>query len=221
MLVWAVMGVRAAAAVGVLAIVVGGMPRIVQAGLAVVFGVWVAAMLPPSPGLLALDGGQLVMAAAAELALGAALGLVAAVPLVAARMAGQLVDVAGQQKTYATLFGVLAAAVFVGIDGHVAVVSAIVESHARLPVGGGVAGLQPQVVGALAALVPAAVRLSVPWLVTVAVVQVAIGAGVRVAGRAGVHAPSAAAVPAALAMMTAACISVFAVGIAALVRGVA
>lgn len=230
MIAWAVMGLRAAAAVGVLAIVVGGMPRIVQAALAVVFGLWVAMVMGPPAGALGsgalgsggLGVGPLVAAAAAELVLGATLGLVAAVPLVAARMAGQLVDTAAQQKTYATLFGVLAAAVFVGIDGHVAVVSAIVDSHVRLPVfgGAGVAGVRASVMGALAALVPAAVRLGLPWLVTVAVVQVAIGAGVRVAGRAGVHAPTTAAVPAAVAMMTAACISVFAVGIAALVRGV-
>jgi hypothetical protein len=134
----------------------------------------------------------------------------AAVPLVAARMAGQLVDWAGQQKVYGTLFGVLAAAVFVGIDGHVAVVEAIVESH-RVAT--------PTVMAALGALVPAAVRLAVPWLVTVAVVQIAVGAGVRVAGRAGAHAPAAAAVPAALVMITASLVSVLAIAIAALIRG--
>jgi flagellar biosynthesis protein FliR len=217
MLAWAVMGLRAAAAVGVLVIVVGGIPRVVQAALAVMFGVWVALVMGPHAGASGAD--ELVALAATEVVLGAALGLVAAVPLVAARMAGQLVDVAGQQKTYATLFGVLAAAVFVGVDGHVAVVTAIVDSHHRLPVGGGgLAGVRPAVVGALAALVPAAVRLAVPWLVTVAVVQVAIGAGVRVAGRAGAHAPAAAAVPAALAMMTAALVSTFAIAVAALIR---
>ncbi|MBV8761221.1 MAG: flagellar biosynthetic protein FliR [Deltaproteobacteria bacterium] len=239
MLAWAVMGMRAAAAVGVLLIIVGGMPRVVQAGLAAVFGLWVALVMGPPAAALGIGAagagaagagaagagafapGTLLAAAGAELALGAALGLVAAVPLVAARMAGQLVDIAGQQKTYATLFGVLAAAVFVGVNGHVAVVSAIVDSHARLPVFGAAAivGVRATVVGALAALVPAAVRLSIPWLVTVAVVQVAIGAGVRVAGRAGAHTPTAAAVPAALAMMTAALISTFAIAVAALIRG--
>ena len=226
-LAWGVMGLRAAAAVGVLVIVVGGMPRVVQAGLAVVFGLWVAMVMGPPAGAAAGAGagalgmGGLLAAAAVELVRGAALGMVAAVPLVAARMAGQLVDVAGQQKTYATLFGVLAAAVFVGIDGHVAVVSAVVESHVRLPAfGAGLDGARASVLGALAALVPAAVRLALPWLVTVGVGQVAIGAGGRGAGRAGVSVPAGAAVPAALAMMTAACISVFSVGIAVLVRGV-
>jgi type III secretion protein T len=202
---WAVLGLRAAAAIAVLTTVVGGVPRIVQGGLAVVFGAWTALLLgPPAP------GADLVMLAGSELAIGAALGLMAAVPLVAARMAGQLVDWAGQQKVYGTLFGVLAAAVFVGVNGHVAVVTAIVESH-------GVTSTS--VMAALGGLVPAAVRLAVPWLVTVAVVQIAIGAGVRVAGRAGPHAPVAAAVPAALVMITASLVSILAIAIAALIRG--
>lgn len=205
LIAWAVLGLRAAAAIGVLTTVVGGVPRIVQGGLAVVFGAWTALLVgPPARGV------DLVMLAGSELAIGAALGMMAAVPLVAARMAGQLVDWAGQQKVYGTLFGVLAAAVFVGINGHVAVVTAIVESHAAAT---------PTVMAALGALVPAAVRLAVPWLVTVAVVQIAVGAGVRVAGRAGPHAPAAAAVPAALVMITASMVSVLAIAIAALIRG--
>ena len=212
-LAWAVLGLRGAAAIVVLTTLVGGIPRLVQGGLAVTFGAWTALVVGPPAA-----AGDLISLAASELALGAALGLMAAVPLVAAQTAGRLVDVAGQQKTYATLFGVLAAAVFVGIDGHVAVVTAIVDSHARLPA---MAEARPAVLMALASLVPAAVRLAAPWLVTVAVVQIAIGAGVRVAGRSGAHAPAAAAVPAALVMITASLVSVLAISIAALVRSVA
>jgi len=213
LLAWAVLGLRGAAAIVVLTTLVGGIPRLVQGGLAVTFGAWTALVVGPPAA-----AGDLISLAASELALGAALGLMAAVPLVAAQTAGRLVDVAGQQKTYATLFGVLAAAVFVGIDGHVAVVTAIVDSHARLPA---MAEARPAVLMALASLVPAAVRLAAPWLVTVAVVQIAIGAGVRVAGRSGAHAPAAAAVPAALVMITASLVSVLAISIAALVRSVA
>ena len=97
-----------------------------------------------------------------------------------------------------------------------AVVTAIVESHARVP---GVGELRVGVVAALGGLVPAAIRLAVPWLVTAAVVQIAVGVGVRVGGPAGQHAPTAVAVPAALAMMTASLVATLAIAIAALVRG--
>jgi flagellar biosynthetic protein FliR len=209
---WLVLGLRGAAAILVLTTLVGGIPRIVQGGLAVTFGAWAALVVGP-PAV----GGDVIAVAASEAALGAALGLMAAVPLVAAQMAGRLVDIAGQQKTYATLFGVLAAAVFVGIDGHVAVVTAIVESHARLPA---VAAARPAVMTALASLVPAAVGLAVPWLVTVVVVQIAIGAGVRVAGKSAPHAPTAVAIPTALVMITASLVSVLAISITFLVRKV-
>jgi flagellar biosynthetic protein FliR len=209
---WLVLGLRGAAAILVLTTLVGGIPRVVQGGLAVMVGAWTALVVGP-PAV----GGDVVAVAVSEAALGAALGLMAAVPLVAAQMAGRLVDIAGQQKTYATLFGVLAAAVFVGIDGHVAVVSAIVESHARLPV---VAAARPAVMTALASLVPAAVGLAVPWLVTVVVVQIAIGAGVRVAGKSAPHLPAAVAIPTALVMMTASLVSVLAISITFLVHKV-
>jgi type III secretion protein T len=202
-LAWAVLGLRATAAVVVLTTLAGGVPRVVQGGLAITFGAWTAIVLGPP-----VAGADLALAVS-EVAFGAALGLVAAVPLVAARTAGALVDATGPGKPYAPLFGVLAAAVFVGIDGHVAMVTAIVESRT---VG------QGTVIDALAALVPAAVRLALPWLITAAVVQIAVGVGVRVAGRAAAHAPAAAAVPAALVMMTASLVGVLAVGIAALIR---
>jgi len=213
-----VLALRGAAAVAVLTSFAGGFPRVVQAGLAVLFGLWAA--------LLAGAGvpadGSLVLVAAHELVVGATLGLLAAVPLLAAGIAGRLVDTSlpARKGPYAALFAVLAGAVFVGIDGHVALLGSIAESYRVTPVLGTVPlGVQPSVLAALGGLVPAAVALAIPWLVTAAVVEIAIGAGVRVAGRAGAHAPVAAAVPAALVMITAALVSTLAVGIAALVRG--
>jgi flagellar biosynthetic protein FliR len=163
------------------------------------------------------------LVAARELVIGATIGVIAAVPLVAAATAGRLVDLVGpsggaRNGPYATMFGVLAAAVFVGIDGHVAVVRAVVDSFASVPALGQVATAQPRVLDAIGALVPAAVTLAVPWLVTAAIVELAIGVGMRLAARAGVHAPSAVAVPAALVMMTATLVATLAVAIAALVR---
>lgn len=204
---------RGAAAVGVLALAAGGVPRLVALGIAVLVGLWSATVAPV---LMLPDGGAAWLVVARELAIGAAIGIAAAVPVVAAATAGRLVDVVNHPRAtpYRALFGVLAAAVFVGIDGHVAVVTAVLDSRATLPVGAG-----PGVVDALAAIVPAAVRLAIPWLVTAAVVELAVGAGMRLAARAGTHVPTAAAVPAALVMMTAALVGTLAVAIAALVRG--
>lgn len=208
-----VLAARGAAAVAVLVALVGGVPRIVQVGLAVVVGLWSAALAGAT-----LPDEALGLVAARELAIGAALGLVAALPLLAVATAGRLVDRASGARLhgpYAALFGVLAAAVFVGIDGHVAFVAAIATSFRDVPA---VAVATPRALATLGGLLPAAVRLAIPWLVTAAVVEIAAGVGLRLAGRAAVHAPVGAATPAALVMMTATLIGTFAVAIAALVR---
>lgn len=211
-----VLALRGAAAVAILTTLVGGIPAVVRVGLAGVFGLWavIAAgiALPPEVSWIVI---------ARELVIGATLGVVSAVPLLAARIAGTLVDRVDRpsrsgQGPYGALFGVLAAAVFVGIDGHVAFASAIAESHVAIPA---VAEVQPRVLDALGALIGAGVQLAIPWLITAVVVELAVGAGVRVAGRTGLHAPVAAAVPAALVMMTAALISTLAIALAALIRG--
>lgn len=197
----------------VLTTLAGGVPRVVQLGLAAVFGLWSAVIVGGPP-----PDAALYLIAAREVVVGATLGLLGVLPLLAAATAGRLVDAAGSARKgpYAPLFGVLAAAVFVGIDGHVAVVRSVVESFRSVPA---VLTVQPRVLDALGGLIPAAVSLAIPWLVTAAVVEIAIGAGMRLAGRAGTHAPTAAAVPAALVMMTATLVATLAIGIAALVRG--
>jgi flagellar biosynthesis protein FliR len=212
-----VLALRGAAAVAVLTSLAGGLPPIVRVGLAAVFGLW--AMIAAG---VAVPDDVTWLIAARELVIGATLGIVAVVPFVAARFAGALVDrvnaqarLVGAHGPYGALFGVLAAAVFVGIDGHVAFVTAIADSFAAVPA---IAETQPRVLDALGALIGAGVRLAVPWLVTALVVELAVGVGARVAGRTGLHAPVAAAVPAALAMMTAALISTLAIAMAALIR---
>jgi flagellar biosynthesis protein FliR len=211
-----VLGLRGFAAIVVLTTLVGGIPRVVQAALAVTIGLWSALLVVGAGG----GGGEVSIAAAAyELVIGAALGVMAAVPLLAASAAGRLVDIAGSgqaQGPYGWFFGVLAAAVFVGIDGHVAVLTSIVDSHAATR---SIVSTQPQVMTALGQLLPGAIRLAVPWLVTAAVVQIAIGVGTRIAMRAGVHAPTAVAVPAALVMMTASLVATLAIAMAAIMRG--
>jgi hypothetical protein len=209
----AVLALRGIAAVAVLTMLAGGIPRLVQAILALAFGLWSALLVAPARATFVS-----VAFAARELAIGAAIGIVGAVPLIAAAAAGRLVDVAGGRARgpYGALFGLLAAAVFVGLDGHVVVARALVESHRTIVALGDV---EPSVMRALGAIVPVAIRLAVPWLVTAAIVEIAIGAGVRVASRAGHHAPVAAAVPAALVMLTASLVATLAIAVAALVRG--
>lgn len=209
------LALRGAAAVAVLTTLAGGLPRVVGLGLAALVGLWTA--LLAGPALLVAGGGAgLALLAVREVAIGAALGLAAALPLLAAATAGRLVDLAGHARgRYEALFSILAAAVFVGIDGHVAVVAAIGDSFRAVPA---IAEALPGARAAIGALVGAAVKLAIPWLVTAAVVEIAVGAGARVAGRAGAHAPLGAAVPAALVMITATLVATLAVGVAALVR---
>lgn len=216
-----VLALRGAAAVFLLATLVGGVPPLVRLGVAVATGAWTAAAtLAAAP--VGLAAGALAAIAVRELVIGATIGVVAAVPLLAIATAGRWVDrAAGEARhgPYRVLFGLLGAAVFVGVDGHVAVVAAILDSAAIVPAFA--RGAQPRVIDALGGLLGAALRLAIPWLVTAAVVELAAGVGARVAGRIGPHASAAtgAAVPAALAMITAALLATLAVAMAAVVRG--
>ena|GEM_PF-2847009 len=219
-----VLALRGAAAVALLLALVGGVPRLVQAGLAVSVGLWAAAVAGANAAVSAnaTAGAGLWLIAVRELVIGATIGVVAAVPLLAVATAGRVVARAsglpGDARAggpYGALFTVLAAAVFVGIDGHVAVVEAIARSFADVPA---LPTIEPRVVAALGGLLPAAVRLAAPWLITAAVVEIAAGVAMRVAGRAAMHTPLAAATPAALVMITASLIGTLAVAIAALVR---
>ncbi len=207
---------RGIAAIVVLTTLVGGIPRVAQGALALGLGVWSALLVGPPQATTSIIWDVAVR----ELVIGAALGVMSAIPLLAAAAAGRLADLAAWGRPrgpYELLFGVVAAAVFVAIDGHVAVVRALVESQRSLPA---LDTTRAGVLASIDALIPAAVRLAVPWLVTAAVVQIAVGASARLAGRASSSLPTSAGVPAALAMMTAALVGTLAIGIAALVRGI-
>ena len=178
-----VLALRGAAAIVVLTTLVGGIPRVVQAALAVTFGAVDRAGRRAAGGRSGDATSR--SSRSSELAIGAALGMIGGDAAARGGDRGAARRHRGDRRAqgpYATLFGVLAAAVFVGIDGHVAVITAIVDSHRALAGDrGGAAGGARRARRAR----PAAVRLAVPWLVTAAVVQIAVGAGVRVAGRAG------------------------------------
>ena len=215
-----VLSLRGAAAVFVLLAFAGGLPRLVQVGLAAAVGLWAASI---GAGVSTFDVSamttvELALVGGREVVIGATLGIVAVVPLMAAATAAHFVEVAGGGRgVYRGMVGVLAAAVFVGIDGHVVLVTTIVESFRDVPA----IGTTPvRVLDALGRLIANALRLALPWLVTAAVVEVAVGVGMRIAGRAGaMGTPASAPVPAALAMMTATLIATFALVLAALVRG--
>jgi len=218
-----VLALRGGAAALVLVALVGGVPRIVQAGLAIALGLWSAAIAGATAPAEALG-----LVAAREIVIGATLGVIAALPLLAVATAGRLVDRSNGRASgpasgprtsgpYGTLFGILAAAVFVGIDGHVSFVAAIVTSFRDLPAS---AGTEASVLATLGALLPRAVQLAIPWLVTAAVVEIAAGVAARLAGRAALQGPAAAATPAALVMMTASLIGTLAVAIATVIRSV-
>lgn len=210
----AILALRGFAVIVVFTTLVGGIPRAVQAALAITLGLWSALLLAPTHAIV-----PSCATAVFELAIGAALGVIAATSLLAATTAGRLVDHAATgraQGPYGWFFGLLAATVFVGIDGHVAVLTAIVDSHDSLRA---IPPARPRVVAAIAQLLPAAIRLAIPWIVTAAVVHIAIGVGTRLAARAGAHAPAAIAVPAALVMMTASLVAALAIAMAALLRG--
>jgi flagellar biosynthesis protein FliR len=229
-----ILALRGAAAIAILLVLVGGIPRIVQIGLAAILGLWCSLLVGATPAA-APTGELLWLLAGRELVIGVTIGMVAALPLLAAAMAGRLVDVASGWRThgpYSALFGVLAAAVFVGIDGHVALIAGIVESFQRIAPMTGVAGAAEagmaglagadaaasSVLATLGVLVPIGVKLAIPWLVTAAVVEIAAGAATRLAGRAALHAPIRGATEAALVMMTASLVSTLAVAIAVLIR---
>ncbi len=206
-----VLALRGAAAVAVLTVLAGGLPGLVAAGLSIAVGLWSAVIAGA-----ALPDELLWLVAAREIVVGATIGVAAALPVLAVATAGRLVDRAaiGSRGPYRALFTVLAAAVFVGVDGHVALVSAIAASFRDVPA---VVAGEPRVLTTLARLLPIAVQLAVPWLVTAAVVEIAVGVAARIAGRAGGYGPLGAATPAALVMMTASLIGTLAVAIAALV----
>jgi hypothetical protein len=210
---FAILSLRGTAAVGVLLALVGGTGSLAALALAVAAGAWSAVLVAShAAGVDAAPGGVI---AVSELAIGGALGVAAAFPLLAARTASAWIDHAADARGfYGRMLGVVAAAVFVGVDGHVRVIRTIVESHAALPAIGEV---KLHVWSALASLVGSAVALATPWLVTIAVVALATGVGARIAARTARHVPTAIAAPALVAMASAAFVAVFATAFARIV----
>jgi flagellar biosynthesis protein FliR len=198
---WAL--VLAAARVGPLVLIAPAaaglpLPRAAQAAIALVIAALVAAGLHDAGAALAsMSVAGRVVVLGREVLIGVSLGVVAAVPLLAASASGGWIGaLSGDddgRSPWITCFGLLAAVVYFGFGGHLAAVSAVGLSYRALPVGlGGQAALAGTIVDAGAALLAAALALAAPVLVTVVVVALAAAAIERAAGLPAALAPEAA-----------------------------
>ncbi|HVV83668.1 MAG TPA: flagellar biosynthetic protein FliR [Kofleriaceae bacterium] len=196
------------------------LPRTAQVAIALVVAALVAGGLGDAAAALraASMAGRLIVLAR-ELLIGVALGVTAAVPLLAASAAGGwLAAVSGDDdrgSPWGIGLGLLAAVVFFGIGGHLAAVSAVGLSYRALPVGGaGEAALAGSVVDAGAAILGSALVLAAPLLVTAVLVALAAAVIERAAGLATSVAPEAAVRRLAILLAAAAAIMAIAIAVA-------
>ena len=147
--------------------------------------------------------GALIALALKELAIGAVLALIAAVPFLAADTAGRWIGHAlgnadpatagpvGPTRTTGLLTSLLAVLVFFGIDGHILVIEALAGSYDAFPLTAGVsrAWALREVLAAAIGFLAAAVALAAPALVAAALVDLVLG----LAARTGAPLPAAAA----------------------------
>jgi flagellar biosynthetic protein FliR len=158
----------------------------------------VAALVARAPAAL------LVALALKELAIGAVLALIAAVPFLAADTAGRWIGTAlggadasapagpvGPTRTTGLLTSLLAVLVFFGIDGHLVVIEALAGSYQAFPLTAGLsrAWAIREALAAATTFLAAAVALAAPALVAAALVDLALG----LAARTGAPIPAAAA----------------------------
>lgn len=167
------------------------LPRTVQGALALVVALVIASGLAPAAVTFATAGwSDRILVLAREAMVGATLGVVAAVPLLAASAAGAWAaastgsDDAGL-GTWSWFFPVTAAMVFFAVGGHLAVIGALGMSYRALPVGGAaVTGADAvSIVSASGArMIAAGVALAAPLVVAAMLTTVLAGAVERVAG---------------------------------------
>lgn len=161
-----------------------------KAAFGLLFSLIVFPVVPAPP---ALPSDLLGWSAAAlrELLVGLLLGTVSGLVLVAAEVAGQLLDIEvgfgmvnlidpvseTPSPLIGTFYQILALSVFLGADAHHAVISAFAESYRFIPAGAGAmgGGLQPLVVRLFGGAFLSGVRLAVPVLGALFLVNVAVG----------------------------------------------
>ncbi len=168
-----------------------------RVALAALGAIALALVQPPAVTVAAtaLPTGALIAIALKELAVGAVLALIVAVPFVAADLAGRWIGGAigldgdeaagpsGPTSAGGAFIGLLAVVIFFGLDGHLVVAGALAGSYQALPLLGGFerGAAAREVLGAVALLFAAGVALAAPALVAAALVEVGLG----VVGRGG------------------------------------
>src|SRR5689334_4829802 len=114
MTAWLVASLRPVAALTVLALLVTPLPRWLGAAVGVALGLFVATTVPAAA---AAAAELAVVIAARELVVGAGLGLIAALPLVALGWSGAAIDVGAGEPGARAIVMLAGAAVFAGIGG--------------------------------------------------------------------------------------------------------
>ena len=165
-------------------------PVAVRGALALVLAVLFAPLAGPAPAE-AWSTGAFVLAAGGEIGIGLLIGFAASLLFAAVKLAGHLVD-QDMGLSLATAFDpatdepvavvsqfqtTLAFIVYLVINGHHVLLSAVAESLRALPVGGGftAAGASPGLVGDMAArLFVVGLSLAIPALATLFLVTVAM-----------------------------------------------
>jgi len=165
-------------------------PLPLRGALAILLAFLFTPLAGPSTGAT-WTAGAFVLAAAAEGAVGLLIGFTASLLFAAVRLAGHLVDqdmglslaavldpVTGEPVSIVGQFqGLLALVVYLVINGHHILLTAVAESLRVLPVGGGIGspGAGPGLVGDMAAgLFGVALTLAIPALATLFLVTVAM-----------------------------------------------
>lgn len=161
-----------------------------KAAFGLLFSLVVFPIVPVPP---ALPADLLGWSAAAlrELLIGLLLGTVSGLVLVAAELAGELLDLevgfsmvnlidpvsANPSPLVGTFYQILALLAFLAADAHHAMLSAFAQSYRFIPAGaGGLAdGLQPLVVRLFAGMFLSGLRLALPVLGALFLVNVAVG----------------------------------------------
>jgi flagellar biosynthetic protein FliR len=202
------------------------LPRVAQGAVVLVIAALVAAALGDrGAGVAALPLVERLIVLGREVLVGTALGLVAAVPLLAASTAGGWLGALGAdddgRSPWSFGLGLLAAVVYFGIGGHLAAASAVGLSYRALPVGlGEHAALGGTIVDAGGALLAAALALAAPVVVTVLILGVAGAAVERASGLAAPVVPEAAARRLAVVLAMAAAVLAIAIAVAGQTRAV-
>lgn len=172
-----------------------GLPVRVRVGLGVALTFVVAPVIGPLPAVEPWSGAGLAILAQ-QIAIGLAIGFVMRIAFAAVDMAGELAGLqmglgfatffdphnASASPVLAQFFGLLAALVFLAANGHLMLVSALVESFRALPPGSALdAGALQGLLGWAGTIFLAGLMLALPVIAALLVANLALGVLTRAA----------------------------------------